>query len=343
MSPQGAPCRRTPEMVMGVLQCLGWGAWWLGAHHLSSLWTLGPMAYLFGLRHAVDADHMVAIDTTTRKLLHEGSRPRAVGLYFSLGHSTVVFGLVAVLAVCGRHWVATAAPVALTLTGSLVSATFLYVVAIWNAAVLWTLLRKRRLHAGTEHRQAPAGKGILSTVFGVSLRWVNRDWHMYFVGLLFGLGFDTATEIALLAFGTATIGDVHTNAWSLLETLSVLVLPLLFSAGMSLLDGLDGLCMARAYGWANQDPVRRWRYNVAVTALSAGAAWMVGTFEWTQIFAEGLVGTMWQAINLGEWCHEDMWGLWLTGLLLCLWGMAWLRSLRTPRARGGAGARRLSD
>lgn len=326
---------------MGILQCLGWGVWWFGVHHLSSLWALGPMAYLFGLRHAVDADHIVAIDTTTRKLLHEGSRARAVGLYFSLGHSTVVFTLVAVLAVCTYHWAATAAPAALTFTGSLVSATFLYVVAMWNAAVLWTLLRNRRLHAGPEYRQAPAGKGLLCTVYAASLRWVNRDWHMYFVGLLFGLGFDTATEIALLAFGTTTIGGVHTNAWTLPETLSVLVLPLLFSGGMSLLDGLDGLCMARAYGWASEDPVRRWRYNVAITALSTGAAWMVGTFEWTQILAEGLVGTMWQFINPANWCHEDMWGLWMTGILLCLWGVAWLRNLRMPHTRADAGARRL--
>ncbi len=298
------------------------------------------MAYLFGLRHAVDADHIVAIDTTTRKLLHERSSPRAVGLYFSLGHSTVVFGLTAVLAVCTRHWVTTA-PGTLTLTGSVVSAAFLYVVAIWNGALLWTLSRNRQLYAGAEHKHASA-TGLLSTVFGFSLRWVSCDWHMYFVGLLFGLGFDTATEIALLAFGTATAGDIHTHIWTPLEGLSVLVLPLLFAAGMSLLDGLDGLCMARAYGWANQDPVRRWRYNVTVTALSTGAAWMVGTFEWAQILAGGLAGPVWQAINSANWCHEDMWGLWLSGILLCLWGVAWLRSRRAPRGRGDAGARRLS-
>jgi high-affinity nickel-transport protein len=218
---------------------------------------LGLTAYTLGLRHAFDADHIGAIDNTTRRLTRAGERPLSVGFWFSLGHSTVVLGLTALVALgasAGRLPV----PAAADVIGPVVSGSFLVAIGLLNLGLL---------RAGD-----PAPRGLLTRVYGRATRAVRAPWQMYPVGLLFGLGFDTATEVALLATaGAAAAGGLPVYA--------VLCLPLLFAAGMSLLDTLDGAFMSCAYGWALTEPARKQAYNVAVTGLSVAVALGVGALE----------------------------------------------------------------
>src|SRR3954468_20773840 len=214
---------------------------------------LALTAYTLGLRHAFDADHIAAIDGTTRRLSGDGRRaPLSVGFFFAAGHSTVVF-LVAALVVLGLGAVADDATLH-TVTGVIgpsVSGTFLLLVAALNIGLL---------------RSGGGSGGALTRVYGRATRAVRKPWHMYPLGFLFGLGFDTATEIALLVLA-AGLGP------------SGLWLPLAFAAGMTLLDTADGALMGRAYGWALRRPARRRYVNVVLTALSAGVALLVGTVE----------------------------------------------------------------
>jgi high-affinity nickel-transport protein len=232
----------------GAVLLIGGGAAGLG---------LGLTAYTLGLRHAFDADHIGAIDNTTRRLTRAGERPLSVGFWFSLGHSTVVLGLTALVALgasAGRLPV----PAAADVIGPVVSGSFLVAIGLLNLGLL---------RAGD-----PAPRGLLTRVYGRATRAVRAPWQMYPVGLLFGLGFDTATEVALLATaGAAAAGGLPVYA--------VLCLPLLFAAGMSLLDTLDGAFMSCAYGWALTEPARKQAYNVAVTGLSVAVALGVGALE----------------------------------------------------------------
>jgi nickel/cobalt transporter (NiCoT) family protein len=269
----------------------------------------GIAAYTLGLRHAFDADHISAIDNSTRKLMAEGKRPLTVGLFFSLGHSTVVFALALVLAggikaLGGQvrtsgstlHGVA-------SWVGTGVSGTFLYVIAALNVAVLWgTIKVVREMRAGRfdqaelEQRSRPGG--VMGRVFGRFSRAVTKPWQMYPIGLLFGLGFDTATEVALLflAAGAAGAG---------LPFYAVLCLPVLFAAGMSLLDTVDGSFMNFAYGWALSKPARKVFYNVVITGLSVAVALVIGTIELVGLLAEklGARGSFWtwlEQVNLSK-------------------------------------------
>jgi nickel/cobalt transporter (NiCoT) family protein len=266
---------------------------------------IGVTAYTLGLRHAFDADHICAIDNTTRKLLAEGKRPVSVGFFFSLGHSSVVFLLAFLFAVGIRTldgqvqrsgsqmhqvtgWV-----------GTLVSGAFLYAIAALNLVILVGVIRAflgmRRGsfdQAALEHQLE--SRGLMSRFLGRFSRAVRRPSQMYLVGLLFGLGFDTATEVALLflAAGAAGAG---------LPFYAILCLPVLFAAGMSLLDTIDGVFMSQAYRWALSDPTRRIYYNIATTGLSVAAALIVGTAELAGILAR----------NLGA--RGPFWG-WLAGI-----------------------------
>ncbi len=252
----------------------------------------GVLAYTLGLRHAFDADHISAIDNTTRKLMAEDKRPLSVGFFFSLGHSSVVF-LLAVLLNFGikalndqvrnnssglHHYTG--------LIGTLVSGTFLYLIAVLNVLILITILKiffemRRGRFDSAELEEQLDNRGLMMRFFGPLSRRVDTPWKMYPIGVLFGLGFDTATEVALLVLaGTAVTANLPFYA--------ILCLPVLFAAGMSLLDTLDGTFMNFAYGWAFFRPVRKVYYNITITGLSVFVAFAIGTVELLSILGSQL-------------------------------------------------------
>jgi nickel/cobalt transporter (NiCoT) family protein len=264
---------------------------------------VGLTAYTLGLRHAFDADHIAAIDNTTRKLMADGRRPLAVGFFFSLGHSTVVFALALLLATGVRAIIGPVEDDSSTLhryTGLLgagVSGVFLYLIAILNIVVLVGILRVfARLRRGdfdpdkdgAELEQRLENRGLLNRFLGRVTKSITKSWHMYPVGLLFGLGFDTATEVALLVLA-------GTSAAAGLPWYAILCLPVLFTAGMCLLDTIDGSFMNFAYGWAFSNPVRKIYYNITITGLSVAVALAIGSVELLGIFAGelGWRGAFW--------------------------------------------------
>ena len=264
---------------------------------------VGLTAYTLGMRHAFDADHIAAIDNTTRKLMSDGQRPLAVGFFFSLGHSTVVFGLAVLLATGVR---ALSGPVEddtsslhhyTGLIGTSVSGIFLYLIAVLNVIVLVGILRVfARLRRGdfdlekdgAELERQLENRGLLNRFLGRFTKSITKSWHMYPIGLLFGLGFDTATEIALLVLA-------GTSAAAGLPWYAILCLPVLFTAGMCLLDTVDGSFMNFAYGWAFSNPVRKIYYNITITGLSVAVALLIGSIELLGLFASqlGWRGAFW--------------------------------------------------
>jgi high-affinity nickel-transport protein len=272
---------------IGVLHIAGWGLLLAyGANHPGFL-ALGGLAYTFGLRHAFDADHITAIDNTTRKLLQSGQKPLGVGFFFSLGHSTVVF-LIAVALGFAVKWVVQGVvsnggelKSIGGAAGTLVSGTFLVLIGILNLVILLDIIRVyRRMRRGEYDRDSlehelMAG-GLMTRLFGRLFRVINHSWQMYPVGFLFGLGFDTASEVALLAIsaGAAAQG---------LPFAAVISLPLIFAAGMSLMDTADGAFMAKAYSWAFASPIRKVFYNITITSLSVFVALFVGVVELAQV------------------------------------------------------------
>ncbi|KUN30384.1 nickel transporter [Streptomyces antibioticus] len=274
---------------------------------------IGVTAYTLGMRHAFDADHIAAIDNTTRKLMGEGKRPLSVGFWFSLGHSSVVFGLTFLLSLGVR---ALAGPVrddgsslhdVTGLIGTTVSGTFLYVIAGINLVILagiWKVFRRMRSGnfdeaALEEHLN---NRGFMNRLLGRVMGSVTKPWQMYPLGLLFGLGFDTATEVALLVLAGS-------GAASGLPWYAILCLPVLFAAGMSLLDTIDGTFMNFAYGWAFSKPVRKVYYNLTITGLSVAVALLIGTVE--------LLGLLAEKLDL----HGPFW-TWIAGLDLNTLGFA---------------------
>jgi high-affinity nickel-transport protein len=239
---------------------------------------VGITAYTLGLRHAFDADHIAAIDNTTRKLMSEGQRPLSVGFFFSLGHSSVVFalGLLVAAGVRGAADNGTVADVT-GVFGPVVSGTFLLLIGVLNLLALMGITRVfRRMRQGSfdeaELESQLLNRGLLNRIYGRAARAVSKPWHMYPLGFLFGLGFDTATEVALLILAASAAGS-GAPFWA------ILALPVLFAAGMSLFDTLDGAFMNFAYGWALAQPVRKIFYNLTVTALSVAVALGIGSIE----------------------------------------------------------------
>jgi high-affinity nickel-transport protein len=251
---------------------------------------VGLTAYTLGMRHAFDADHIAAIDNTTRKLMNDGQRPLGVGFFFSLGHSSVVFGL-ALLIAFGLK--AVIGPVEqdssalhhyTSLIGTSVSGVFLYLIAIINVVILVGILRvfvemRRGRYDEDELEAQLNNRGLLNRLLGRFTKSVSASWHMYPIGLLFGLGFDTATEVALLVLA-------GTSAAAGLPWYAILCLPVLFTAGMCLLDTIDGSFMNFAYGWAFSNPVRKVYYNITITGLSVVVALLIGTVELLGLLAE---------------------------------------------------------
>jgi len=285
----------------------------------------GITAYTLGLRHAFDADHISAIDNTTRKMMSEDKRPLSVGFFFSLGHSTIVFSVAFLLAVGVRalsgpvqHGQSTVHTVT-NVIGTTVSGSFLYLIAILNIVMLVSIVRIfSEMRRGAYDEQALEAqlnsRGFMNRFFGGRLNAIRQPWQMYPVGVLFGLGFDTATEIALLvlAAGAGAAG---------LPFYAILCLPILFAAGMSLLDTIDGSFMNFAYGWAFSQPVRKVYYNITITGLSVAVALFIGTIELVGLLTDklgihGAVADWLQNFNINSA------GFVLVGMFLATWAIA---------------------
>jgi nickel/cobalt transporter (NiCoT) family protein len=278
--------RRLAPFACGValLHLVGWGLFAWYSRREPALAGLGMLAYTFGLRHAFDADHIAAIDNTTRKLLQDGRRSMGVGFFFSLGHSTIVFSLAAALAIAAKT-VNSRIPTFQDYGGYIgasVSGTFLILIGALNLLVLLDIVGVVRRMKGGHYdeqklEQALLNQGVMSRVFLKRIGdRIDRSWKMYPLGILFGLGFDTATEIGLLALAAGV-------ATHQVPFLAVISLPIIFAAGMSLMDTADGAFMSQAYGWAFSNPVRRIYYNLTVTSLSVLVALVIGTIELLQV------------------------------------------------------------
>src|SRR6266513_6028053 len=272
---------------VGVLHIAGWGLLLVYAASHPAFLALGGLAYTFGLRHAFDADHISAIDNTTRKLLQSGKKPVGVGFFFSLGHSTVVLLIALALGLAVKSLVQGVVGDNGELrsiggaVGTLVSGGFLVVIGIVNLVILIDIVRAyRKMRRGEYDRdslnEGLKSGGVMTRLFGRLFRVVEHSWQMYPIGFLFGLGFDTASEVALLAIsaGAAAQGLPFT---------AVISLPLIFASGMSLMDTMDGAFMSKAYSWAFASPVRKVFYNLTITSLSVFVALFVGLTELAQI------------------------------------------------------------
>jgi high-affinity nickel-transport protein len=286
---------------------------------------VGITAYTLGLRHAFDVDHNAAIDNTTRKLMSDGQRPLSVGFFFSLGHSSIVF-LLGILVAVGVKGVGGAVKDegsslhhATGLVGPVVSGSFLFLIGILNLIILVSIVRIfRRMRQGdldeAELEEQLDKRGFMNRFLGRATRAVRKPWHMYPLGMLFGLGFDTATEVGLLVLSGAAAG-------SGLPWYAILCLPILFAAGMSLFDTIDGAFMNFAYGWAFSQPVRKVFYNITITGLSVAVALVVGTIELMSVLAEklSLTGGIWDfASNL----DLNVVGYVIVGLFVVTWAIA---------------------
>ena len=316
------------------LHLLGWGLliyastqhFNIGSGMMLGVGT-GVLAYTLGMRHAFDADHIAAIDNTTRKFMSEGKRPMSTGFFFSLGHSSVVFALTLILGLgvralggqvrnsnSGLHQYG-------GLIGTVVSGSFLYLIAILNLIILVGIVRLFvQMRQGTfndaELEKHLDARGFMMRFFGRFARSVDAPWKMYPVGLLFGLGFDTATEVAFLVLaGTSVAAGLP--IWALLS------LPILFAAGMSLLDTIDGSFMNFAYGWAFSKPVRKVYYNIAITGLSVFVAFYIGTLELAQVLTTqlNLRGGLW---NYAAHFNINSAGFTIVGIFVGVWAFALL-------------------
>lgn len=275
--------------TVAALHILGWGLFLYYSTHYPALIGLGFVAYIFGLRHAFDADHIAAIDDTVRYMLQKGRKPLGIGFFFSLGHATIVFALAVVItfaALAIKHNLPAVQNVG-GIIGAGVSGTFLWVVGIINLLVLLDILKvwgqaKTGKHSHKHLDEMLARRGFINRLFGGRLqKFINHSWQMYPVGFLFGLGFDTASEVGLLAMTAgASAGSLP---WP-----GVLSLPILFTAGMSMMDTTDGVLMCKAYNWAFVNPLRKIFYNITTTGLAIGVALVIGTIELLQVLVSVL-------------------------------------------------------
>jgi high-affinity nickel-transport protein len=315
-----------------ALNVAGWAmlAAALGGHyHLGKTavfgWGTGILAYTLGMRHAFDADHIAAIDNTTRKLVAEGKRPLSVGFFFSLGHSSVVFAL-AVLLNFGIRGLGSqlehsgsGLQTTTNIVGTLVSGFFLFLIAALNAVILLSIIKIFRQMRGGAYDEAELesqldSRGLMMRFFRPLARRVDTPWKMYPIGFLFGLGFDTATEVALLVLaGTAVVGGLPFYA--------ILSLPILFAAGMSLFDTIDGCFMNFAYDWAFAKPVRKVFYNLTITGLSVFVAFFVGAVEILGLLAqEGhFAGGFWSFM---AHFNINTAGFFIVGVFVVTWAVA---------------------
>jgi nickel/cobalt transporter (NiCoT) family protein len=297
----------------------------LGASGTFAVGT-GVTAYTLGLRHAFDADHISAIDNVTRKMMNEDKRPLSVGFFFSLGHSTIVFALAFLIAVGVK---ALADPVRnsgsllhkmTNVIGTTVSGTFLYVIAILNIVILISIVKiffrmRQGQYNEAQLERELSSRGLMNRLFGKRLNKIKQPWQMYPVGVLFGLGFDTATEVALLVIaGSAGAAGLPFYA--------IICLPILFAAGMSLLDTIDGSFMNFAYGWAFSKPVRKVYYNITITGLSVAVALFIGTIELVGLLTQKL-GMTGSVVDWFQNFNINTAGL----IIVAMFGATWVISL----------------
>ena len=317
---QPASLRRPVIALYALLLFVNLGVWgWALLAFRDHPVLLGTafLAYGFGLRHAVDADHIAAIDNVTRKLMQAGQRPVGVGFFFALGHSTVVIlaasGVAATAASLDRFRVVGG------VVGTLISVAFLFAIAIANMFVLrgvWRMfceVRRTGRYAEEDFDILLNSRGLLARLFRPLFRLVSRSWHMYPLGFLFGLGFDTATEVALLAMSAA-------EAAKGLAIWSIMVLPALFAAGMALVDTTDGLLMLGAYDWAFIKPIRKLYYNLTITLVSVIVAVLVGGIEALGLLGGqfDLKGRFWVAVGAVNDNFNTL-GFGIVGLFIVTW------------------------
>lgn len=307
-----------------------WATLLLSSARYGLLLGLAPVAYGFGLRHAVDPDHIAAIDNTTRKLMQDGKRPVGVGFFFSMGHSTVVFAL-SVLIAFSAAYVKKNLPHMQSvggIIGTSVSGGFLLIIATINAIVLWDIYKTWRQvrKGGTYDDQSLdeylSNRGLLARLFRPLLKTVNNSWNMYPIGILFGLGFDTASEVGILGM-SATAGGGGMPVWF------ILLLPLLFVAGMSLIDTTDGVAMLGAYGWAYVRPVRKLYYNMNITLISILVALVIGGIEVLHVISTE-TGASGGLFDLANNVPFSVLGFYIIGIFLG----SWIVSIIVYKVRG---------
>ncbi len=319
-------------VIIGAANLIAWGSALIAFRAYPVLLGTAFLAYGFGLRHAVDADHIAAIDNATRKLMQEGKKPAALGFFFALGHSTVVV-LAAIGVALTAGWARSRFPQLQEvggLIGTGVSALFLLAVAIANLfifAAVWRSFRHVRGGGSLTDGDMDAllgGRGLLARIFRPLFRLIGKSWHLYAIGFVFGLGFDTATEIGLLGIAAA-------EASHGLPLWATLVFPLLFTAGMTLVDTTDSVLMVGAYGWAFAKPVRKLYYNLTITFVSVLVALLVGGVEALGLAVDklGLTGPFWTLVaalnrNFGS----------LGYLIIAIFIVSWLGSATLYRVKG---------
>ncbi|MEI6055389.1 MAG: HoxN/HupN/NixA family nickel/cobalt transporter [Lentisphaerota bacterium] len=314
------------SLAIGLLIAFNIAAWILAYaafYDSPKLLILCLIAYGFGLRHAVDADHIAAIDNVTRKFLYNKQRPIGVGFFFSIGHSSIVF-IMSFLVALGTIYMRTHLVDFQRiggLIGTMISSVFLLVIALVNFMIFIDTYRSflvyRRSGAqGEDIQQILAQKGVMTSLFRPLFRFVTKSWHMYIVGFLFGLGFDTSTEVALLGI-SATQAATNMSVWA------IMVFPILFMSGMSLIDTLDGILMINVYGWAMVKPARKLFYNMAITLLSFCVALFIGSLEALSIISEKF------ELNNGIWAYInrvnnslDYMGFYIVGIFIVCWVLA---------------------
>ncbi len=316
--------RRPITAMLALLMAGNIGVWiWAVMMFRDQPVLLGTalLAYGFGLRHAVDADHIAAIDNVTRKLMQQGKRPVTVGFFFSLGHSTVVVLAAAAVALVGTALQDRFENLKMygAIVGTSVSALFLFGIAIANFIILlgvwktWRHVRNGGAYVEEDFDILLNSRGILARLFRPLFRVITKSWHMYPLGFLFGLGFDTATEVALLGI-SATQAARGLSVWS------IMIFPALFTAGMSLVDTTDGILMLRAYDWAFIKPIRKLYYNLTITAVSVVVAVLIGGIEALGLIGDqlGLDGPVWHGIGALNDNFNTL-GFIIVGIFIAAW------------------------
>jgi nickel/cobalt transporter (NiCoT) family protein len=307
---------------VALLHLVGWGLYLHYAADFPAMVGLGFVAYMFGLRHAFDADHIAAVDDTVRFMMQKGKKPLGIGFFFSLGHATIVLGLavaIAFAAAAVRQQLPELKNVG-GILGASVSGIFLWIIGLLNLMVLMDILGVwKKAKTGTHNHQhleeMLARRGLMNRIFGGRLQKVlNHSWQMYPLGLLFGLGFDTASEVGLLGMTAgASAGNLPVPA--------ILCLPILFAAGMSLMDTTDGVLMSKAYNWAFLNPLRKIFYNITTTSLAVVVALVVGSIELAQVLI-GMLDLQGPVSDFVAGLDFGVLGYVIVGLFLAAWGLS---------------------
>jgi high-affinity nickel-transport protein len=320
--------------IYGILALLNVGAWlwaFMAFHHRPALLGVALVIYGLGQRHSVDADHIAAIDNVTRKLMQDGRRPVSVGFFFALGHSTIVVFVAA--AVAGAAFMLGSFQSLQNVGGVIctcVSALFLLAIAAMNIVIFASIYRSyRRVRAGGAYVEQDLdillnNRGFLARIFRPLFRLVSRSWHMFPLGFLFGLGFDTATEIAMFGVSAA-------QAAKGVPLEAILVFPILFAAGMSLIDTTDGVMMLGAYDWAFVKPIRKLYYNMTITLVSVVVAVLIGAIEALGLIGDklGLEGRFWDGVGA---LNDNFNGLGFA--IIGVFAAAWAASYAIYRIKG---------